>query len=295
MSNNHLIVGLGGTGGKVIRALRKIVKTHTDVNGNSPSEANFEYAYLDTSDGLLKETDQWMVLGQDCSLARAQTGIYAASGVRPILQDPDSYPGIGGWIEPRRVFDFIDASTAGAAQKRKLGRLVFAQNARTITDLLNDRLQALASSTKTAQATIHVICGLAGGTGSGFVVDTIAQLRRLCPDEASYRIMVYALLPDENSPWVKSVSGFGTYYANGYAALSELNAMACRNYRPINVLDGSRIEASKFFNGCYLINNINENRVRFDVQESVPHIIAEFLYQKTLNRALGNARACREW
>lgn len=284
MSNNHLIVGLGGTGGKVIRALRKIVKTHTDANGNSPSEANFEYAYLDTSDGLLKETDQWTVLGQDCSLARAQTGIYAASGVRPILQDPDSYPGMRGWIEPRRVFDFIDASTAGAAQKRKLGRLVFAQNARSICDLLNDRLQALASSTKTAQATIHVICGLAGGTGSGFIVDTIAQLRRLCPDEASYRIMVYALLPDENSPWVKSVSGFGTYYANGYAALSELNAMAARSYRPINVLDGSRLEASKFFNGCYLINNINENRVRFDVQESVPHIIAEFLYQKTLNQ-----------
>lgn len=284
MSNNHLIVGLGGTGGKVIRALRKIVKTHTDANGNSPSEANFEYVYLDTSDGLLKETEQWTVLGQDCSLARAQTGIYAASGVRPILQDPDSYPGMRGWIEPRRVFDFIDASTAGAAQKRKLGRLVFAQNARQITDLLNDRLQALESSTKTAQATIHVICGLAGGTGSGFIVDTIAQLRRLRPDEASYRIMVYALLPDENSPWVKSVSGFGTYYANGYAALSELNAIAARNYRPINVLDGSRLEASKFFNGCYLINNINENRVRFDVQESVPHIIAEFLYQKTLNQ-----------
>ena len=285
MSNNHLIVGLGGTGGKVIRALRKIVKTHTDANGNSPSEANFEYAYLDTSNGLLNETDQWMVLGQDCSLARAQTGIYAASGVRPILQDPDSYPGMSGWIEPRRVFDFIDASTAGAAQKRKLGRLVFAQNASQISDLLKDRLHALESSTKTAQATIHVICGLAGGTGSGFIVDTIAQLRRLCPDEASYRIMVYALLPDENSPWVKSVSGFGTYYANGYAALSELNAMAARSYSPINVLDGSRSEASKFFNGCYLINNINENRVRFDVQESVPLIIAEFLYQKTMNQS----------
>ena len=42
MSNNHLIVGLGGTGGKVIRALRKIVKTHTDASGKSPSEANFE-------------------------------------------------------------------------------------------------------------------------------------------------------------------------------------------------------------------------------------------------------------
>ena len=285
MSNNHLIVGLGGTGGKVIRALRKIVKTHTDASGKSPSEANFEYVYLDTSDGLLNETEKWTVLGQDCSLARAQMGIYAASDVRPILQDPDSYPGMRDWIEPRRVFDFIDAGTAGAAQKRKLGRLVFAQNARQISQLFEDRLQALETSgAKTAQAIIHVICGLAGGTGSGFVVDTIAQLRKLRPNDANYRILVYALLPDEGSSWAKSVSGFGTYYANGYAALTELNAMAARRYQPVNVLDGSRIESAKFFNGCYLVNNINESRVRFGMQEDVPHIIAEFLYQKTLNK-----------
>ena len=285
MSNNHLIVGLGGTGGKVIRALKKIVKTHTDASGNSPSEANFEYVYLDTSRGLLDEADKWTVLGQNCSLDRTQVGIYAASDVRPILQDPDSYPGMRDWIEPRRVFGFIDAGTAGAAQKRKLGRLVFAQNARHISELFSDRLRVLESSgSKTAQATIHVICGLAGGTGSGFVVDTIAQLRKLRPNDTDYRILVYALLPDEGSSWAKSVSGFGTYYANGYAALSELNAMAARRYQPVNVLDGSRVEASKFFSGCYLVNNINENRVRFGMDEDVPHIMAEFLYQKTLNK-----------
>ena len=284
MSNNHLIVGLGGTGGKVVRELRKIAKTHMDAHGKSPSEANFEYVYIDTSGGLLDETDKWTVLGQDCSLARAQVGIYPAGDVRPILQDPQSYPGMRDWIEPRRVFDFIDAGTAGAAQKRKLGRLVFAQNARKIAELLEDRLQALETSSKTAQATIHVICGLAGGTGSGFVVDVVAQLRALRSNDADFRILVYALLPDEGSPWAKSVGGFGSYYANGYAALTELNALAARRYQPINVLNGARMGASKYFNGCYLVNHINENRVRFGVQEDVPHIIAEFIYQKTLNK-----------
>ena len=284
MSNNHLIVGLGGTGGKVVRELRKIAKTHMDANGKSPSEANFEYVYIDTSDGLLNEPDKWTVLGQDCSLSRAQVGIYAASGVRPILQDPQSYPGMRDWIEPRRVFDFIDAGTAGAAQKRKLGRLVFGQNARQIAQLLEDRLKVLETSSKNAQATIHVICGLAGGTGSGFIVDTVTQLRALRPNDADYRILVYALLPDEGSSWAKSVGGFGSYYANGYAALSELNALAARRYQPVNVLNGARMDVSKYFNGCYLVNHINENRVRFGVQEDVPHIIAEFLYQKTLNK-----------
>lgn len=285
MSNNHLIVGLGGTGGKVIRALRKIARTHTDTNGKSPSQANFEYAYLDTSDGLLKETDKWTVLGQDCSLGPSQRDIYSAGEAKSFLKDLDSYPGMKEWIEPLHVFDFIDSGTAGAAQKRKLGRLVFAQNARKISQVLEDRLLTLESSgSKTAKATIHVVCGLAGGTGSGFIIDTVAQLRRLRPNESDYRILVYALMPDEGSNWAKSVAGFGTYYANGYAALAELNAMAARRYKPINVLDGSRLEFPKFFNGCYLVNNINENRVRFGVQDDVPHIIAEFLYQKTLNQ-----------
>ena len=109
MSNNHFIVGLGGTGGKVIRELLKAIERNKDPKGEVPSDARFEFAYLDTSEGLLHETDQWMVLGKDVSLARPQRGIYAASGVRPVLNDPQSFPGMRDWIEPRRVFDFIDA------------------------------------------------------------------------------------------------------------------------------------------------------------------------------------------
>ena len=172
MSNNHLIVGLGGTGGKVIRELRKLIESNREAKGGTSSDAKFEFAYLDTSDGLLNEPDKWAVLGRDVSLARPQQGIFAASGVRPILQDPQAYPGMRDWIEPRRVFDFIDATTAGAAQKRKLGRLVFAQNANAIAEILQGRLKALGEESK-AQATIHVVCGLAGGTGSGFVVAVV--------------------------------------------------------------------------------------------------------------------------
>jgi L-aminopeptidase/D-esterase-like protein len=73
---------------------------------------------------------------------------------------------------------------------------------------------------------IHVVCGLAGGTGSGSVVDAVAQIRHKCPDANQYRILIYAMLPEKNSRRVKDVAGFSPYYANGYAALSELNALA---------------------------------------------------------------------
>ena len=49
MSNNHLIVGLGGTGGKVIRQLRKTLERSKDAQGKMPTDARFDYLYVDTS------------------------------------------------------------------------------------------------------------------------------------------------------------------------------------------------------------------------------------------------------
>jgi len=285
MSNNHLIIGLGGTGGKVIRQLRKTIERSKDAQGNSPSEANFEFLYVDTSQDELDKKEEWKVLGKEIDLARSQYLINNASNVRPVLSDPASFPGLKDWIEPREVFDFVNATTAGAAQRRKLGRLVFAQNADRFVKAVEDRLQVLqAASGGREGAVIHIVCGLAGGTGSGSIVDAVAQIRHKCPNQDLHRILIYAMLPEKNSRRVKNASGISNYYANGYAALAELNALAVGKYRPVNVLDGSRMDHSIYFNGCYLINNTNEHSLQFEVESEVPRIIAEFIFQKTMNK-----------
>lgn len=293
MSNNHLIVGLGGTGGKVIRQLRKTLERNKDAQGKTPTDARFDYLYVDTSSDELDKKEEWKVLGKEIDLARSQYLINTASGVRPVLGDPDSFPGLKNWIEPRHVFDFVNASTAGAAQRRKLGRVVFAQNATRFVKAIEDRLSVLESTPGSRKgAVIHIVCGLAGGTGSGSIVDAVAQIRHKCPDHDLYRILVYAMLPEKNSRRVKDVAGFSNYYANGYAALSELNALAVGQYQPINLLDGSRLAHEIYFNGCYLINNINEHNVQFEVESEVPRIVAEFIFQKTMNKEWeGLARA----
>lgn len=284
MSNNHLILGLGGTGGKIIRQIRKTIERSKDAQGRSPSEANFEYLYIDTSSDELDKKEEWKVLGKEIDLARSQYLINTAGDVRPVLGDPGSFPGLKSWIEPRGIFDFFKNGAAGAAQRRKLGRLVFAQNAPAFVKALEDRIGVLESSAGKVGATIHIVCGLAGGTGSGSMVDAIAQIRQKYRDHAQYRILVYALLPEKNSRRAKDVAGFSPYYANGYAALSELNAMAVGKYHPVNVLDGSRLEHDIYFNGCYLVNNINEHNIPFEIEYEVPNIVAEFIYQKTLNK-----------
>jgi hypothetical protein len=284
MSKNHLIIGLGGTGGKIIRHIRKTIERNNNAQGNNLSEARFEFLYIDTSTDELDKREEWKVLGKEIDLARSQYLINTASNIRPVLDDPDSFPGLKDWVEPRNIFDFVKPGIAGAAQRRKLGRLVFAQNASRFVKAVEDRLAILESSPGKVGAVIHVVCGLAGGTGSGSVVDAVAQVRQKCPDHDQYRILIYALLPEKNSKRVKDVAGFSNYYANGYAALAELNAMAVGHYRPTNLLDGSRLKHDVYFNGCYLINNINEHNIQFEVESEVPKIVSEFIYQKTLNK-----------
>lgn len=284
MSNNHLIVGLGGSGGKIIRHIRKTIERNRDAQGAGASEARFEFLYVDTSSDELDKKEEWKVLGKEVDLARSQYLINTASNVRPVLDDPDSFPGLKDWVEPRGIFDFVRPGIAGAAQRRKLGRLVFAQNAPQFVKAFEDRLHTLESGSGTMGAVIHVVCGLAGGTGSGSVVDAVAQIRHKCKDYDAYRIIIYALLPEKNSKRVRDVAGFSTYYANGFAALAELNALAVGKYNPTNLLDGTRLEHDVYFNGCYLINNVNEHGVPFEVEAEVPRIVAEFIYQKTLNK-----------
>jgi hypothetical protein len=104
-----------------------------------------------------------------------------------------------------------------------------------------------------------------------------------------YRIVVYTLLPEEipNPNW-----DTGNYHANGYAALTELNALSVGVYQPHDVAEhGERLQLSDPFNGCYVFSNRNENGLQVDVDKTLPGIVADFLFQKIF--AVRNAEALK--
>ena len=59
MSNNHLILGLGGTGGKVIREIRKLLISSGHLNYEQ-GDTKFEFLYVDTSTDELDKTEDWI-------------------------------------------------------------------------------------------------------------------------------------------------------------------------------------------------------------------------------------------
>src|SRR6266481_2007878 len=283
---NHLVVGLGGTGGNIIRAFRKQV--FQNFRQDDPVGVNVRYLYVDTSAEMMGAEDpSWKILGRSVQLPERSQMHITGMNLRDVVNNLSNFPGISPWLGSREDFSEIlnaaDAAKIVGGQKRRLGRFLFAGKAaefrRRIEELVRE-MQTHQSTDlpRSNETTFHVCCGLAGGTGSGCLIDVISQIRSVFPD-LSYRIILYTLLPKKHPPASKAGEN---YHANGYAALVELNALSVGLWRPHDVtgVHKGRLDLQDPFNCCYLFNDENEANVSVDVLRELPDIVAAFLYQK---------------
>ena len=275
---NHVIIGLGGTGGKAIRALRKLI--YSEFRSESPPASSLGYLYVDSSREMMAADDpSWKLLGTSVQLPVASQLTITGEDLQARLANIQTYPGLKGWIGDRQLWGDILGSVVGAAlggQKRRLGRFLFACKVDEFKRALQSLVRNLQANGQT-DLTFHIVAGLAGGTGSGSIIDTIAQVRAMYTNPERHRIVPYLLLPDQFPPpnW-----DTGNYHANGFAALTELNALSTGAYAPIDVATGNRLALKDAFNGAYVFGNENENGYQADVDKELPGVLAEFLFQK---------------
>jgi Tubulin like len=280
MASNHLLIGLGGTGGKILRSFRKTI--FQNFRSEDPKGVNVRYLYVDSSDEMMKHDDPtWRILGQSVQLKKTSQLMISGLNLAQVLDNVGNYPGISPWIggkeQFRNILTSANAANVVGGQKRRLGRFLFA----CMAGKFREQVQALVKEMETggtASVTFHVCCGLAGGTGSGSLVDVISQIRAMYPGK-TYRILVYAFLPDKNPG--ANRAGLN-YHANGYAALLELNALSLGVYQPHDVSGGQkgRLELQDPFHCCYLFTDENEDHNKVDIDKELPDIVASFLYQK---------------
>jgi hypothetical protein len=126
---NHLLIGLGGTGGKIIRAFRKTI--YQNFRSEQPKGANIRYLYIDSSDEMMKHDDaSWKILGQGVQLPLAGQLLISGLNLSSVLDNIGSYPGISPWIGDRELFhELLNSANAAnifGGQKRHLGRFLFA-------------------------------------------------------------------------------------------------------------------------------------------------------------------------
>ena len=209
-----------------------------------------------------------------------------------IIQNVEEYRTLKRWIGDRKVWDEIRAGSpngiTAAGQLRRFGRLLLAQNFADVRKAITSRLTQPRGEAVSADWTFHVVAGLAGGTGSGTLLDLVSLIREI-PQGAAGKIVIYAILPEsQETNWAKH-----NYYANGYAALSELNALIVGQHRLSNIAEtAGQYGHDKLVDNVFLVTNVNEANVQIDMGQMVPSLVAETLYQIVV--ASGEARTLND-
>lgn len=309
---NHLIIGLGGTGGKIIREFRK--RIFEEYRSNTPSNGlSLEYLYLDSSDTDINSKDGWSVLGNDISLGQAQkVNIHGIN--QQMFDNINAYPGMAAFLTPQdislmqqNIGPLITAGVGG--QRRRLGRVLLANNlanqnvATNFGSMLRSAVNRLQQDSGKQNVTFHICAGLAGGTGSGSIVDVISLIRTMYPwdqNTKNFKMRLMLYIPEANL--VSSSFNAGFYQANGYAALLELNALSVGAYNPVDITGTKdpitqqvqRLLANQdSFEAAYVYTHVNERGRMLDLNTELPQAVADFLFQSITLTMTNNQQLSR--
>ena len=188
--SNHLLIGLGGTGGKVLREMRK--RVYEEFGKHEPGNGVFiDYVYVDSSTDDLNDRRSWKVMANSVHLGEAQK--VNINGIQTgMLDNINMYPGLGAFLNTRdrqmmteKLGQLIGQGIGG--QRRRLGRTLLANNLADKTNTLNfenvikGAVKRLQDASGEQNIVFHICAGLAGGTGSGTIVDVISQIRTWFP------------------------------------------------------------------------------------------------------------------
>ena len=284
LNESHIIIGIGGTGGDILKSMRKRFFQETTADERRTIPLGF--VYVDSSKENMKPNDSsWKVLGEDAQLGKDSFLYVKGASLGSLLASVDSYPGIKNWIGNRKIWEGLVGAVGddgAAAQRRRLGRFLFSCSVNEYESILKNQVKSVCDKIKKNEVTFHIIAGLAGGTGSGSVVDIVAQTRKhfkSVVNGVQHKIIVYCLVP-ERSPLPDWDKGF--YHANGFAALQELNALQVERFKPHDVSGQYTyipLEKGKdVFNCCFLFTNANENGVTVDTKKELPDIVSDFIF-----------------
>lgn len=224
VSQPTLAIGLGGTGDKVIRHLKRLAQDLVAGDG--------------TVNLLVVDTAPLSNLVGEESLDPSEYIYIGGYSISPILTNLNRYPAIQAWWPVQDSGEewkaHAGAVNAGARQSRPIGRLSFFRNYYEFSLHLETKLRIMEASIMKEQlqraeyaavsgklARIYVVSSLCGGTGAGIFLDVAFKLRAELRDQA--HITGIFILPSAFLPVLHSRTQKRRVQANAYASLVELD------------------------------------------------------------------------
>jgi hypothetical protein len=294
---NHLFIGLGGQGGKSIAELRKVFdQREADAKSLSEGNIKWDFLYIDSSRDVTNHRENWTHFGKNLKL-NPDSFLYLKDGGNEMNPEglalrPDISPWIGS-VSVLKSFLEDSKSIQGANQRRRFGRLLFASKAPLVSKaIFEDKIDPMLANRN--QCAIHIFASLAGGTGSGSLVDLVTMLRKNYPPASvddGFPIFLYLYVTSNDF----EDSQVGYFHQNQYATLRDLNALACGRYKPHLVgSDGGReFSGDTPITQIVLSTNLNDRNQNVDLQKQ-HKIIAEAAFERIFSYLSGNLNEAQQ-
>lgn len=253
-----LYIGLGGTGQTVLNATKRRL---VDLYGSVPPMIGFvsiDIAPLTNPQKAALDSHEFIHLTIEDALA-------VSDGNRALYEP---------WLDYSKIdFSRLRAIDEGARQIRQLGRFVWVNNADIVEESIRGRLDAISSPRiaddprwEVSGDKVHIcfFSSMAGGTGSGLLLDLAGMVNRIEPSAPK---SAYIMLPDvyrglPNTHYVEE---------NSYAFLKELDYLLSQAEEVLNGPQRSLFEVriggqepyhlTRLFTRVVLISNASKHFV----------------------------------
>ena len=289
---NHLFIGLGGQGGKSIAELRKVIANReSDVKKLKERGLNWDFLYIDSSRDVTNTRKSWTHFGQNLELNPDSFLYLKDDGGNLDAASMAQLPDVAPWIGDHTKLDLFlrgNQGIVGANQRRRLGRLLFARNADRIRKAVcEDKINPMLSATN--RCATHVFASLAGGTGSGCIVDLVTMLRTQFPNastEDGFPIFLYLYVTDR----VFEEAQVGYFHENQAAVFRDLNALACGIYKPHMLgaaVNGALFQGTQPFTQIVISSDLNSKNQRLSLAQQ-HQIFAEAAFERIYCYETGN-------
>lgn len=281
---NHILVGLGGTGGRILQAFKVRLFEEFPDEGQR-GKLPVALLYVDSSDELMPEDGRgdmrFRVHGHDASFANNECLTINTVDLASVLDQIDLYPsikGLGLFEDMDAVRSAIGHTDRSASLPRLAGRLMFAVHAHSYVNALRNAYHKVAETSGQTRTRIHILAGLGGGTGSGAVVDAIVQTRKAFPEA---RIHVYGMVPEVGT--VSQHPCLAQSYSNAYAALRELNALQTGRWKPQDVTGDGKADCANHTgigvaDDLCICSMADTNGTAWAPSYEVPKLVSDYLF-----------------
>ncbi len=272
-----LLVGLGGTGYRTLKLIKKKFMQSAHYNGKVPPMVSFLSFDTDTNVEDKKTED---------ILATSEKVVLTVD-TSSILGNINQFPHIKKWFPTHKIQDTV---AHGARQIRALGRLSVFSNINTVLDSIREAIRRINDKRllsggeilrtgDNVPVNVFIVSSVCGGTGSGMVTDLPYIIRQIIAGEAmlSPEIHGYLFMPDALVDIADSE--LERIKANGAAALKEIDLFmenmekfSTRYSDDFHIAENTGM--MKPYDFCYLISGVDitdQHTIEKVVSEQVFH------------------------